>query len=71
MLRFIPPRNVLGAPDDPDPERRNEGNDCYCLRDLNYRCFKSGVLNLAPSQRAVDSELRPPVALSLPHFYNG
>ena len=69
-LRFIPPRNVLGAPDDPDPERRNEGNECYCLEELNYRCFKSGVLNLGPSQRLVDSELRPPVALSLPHFYN-
>ena len=70
-FRFVPPRNVLGAPDDPDPGRRNEGNECYCLEERNYKCFKSGVLNLGPSQRAVDRELRPPVALSLPHFYNG
>ncbi len=69
-LRFIPPRNVLGAHDDPDSSMRNSDNDCYCLAEHKYKCFKSGLLNLGPSQRRQDDELRPPVALSLPHFYN-
>jgi scavenger receptor class B protein 1 len=68
-MRFTPPSNVLGAHDDLDPTRRNVGNECYCLKDENYKCFKSGVLNLGPAQRE-DLDLRPPVALSLPHFYN-
>ena len=44
FIRFVPPRNVLGAPDDPDPERRNERNECYCLRDLNYRLVQLNLI---------------------------
>ena len=70
-LRFIPQQNVLGTPDETDPERRNEENKCYCLRDVNSRCFMLVVLHLAPYQQAVDRKLRQPVALSPPHFYTG
>ncbi len=64
-LRFIPPVNALGAHDDPDPARRNPDNECYCLKEENFKCFKSGVLNMEPCKR----ELKAPLALSMPHFY--
>ena len=63
--RFIPPRNAMGRHDDPDPEVRNEANECYCLEDEKFRCFKSGVMNMEPCKRDVHA----PLALSMPHFY--
>ncbi len=55
----------MGAHDDPDPTRRNEDNECFCMEEEDFKCFKSGVLNMAPCKR----ETRAPLALSLPHFY--
>ena len=68
-LRFIPPANLLGSHEDPDPETRNTANSCYCLEDQGFPCFKSGVLNLAPCKRSPDLPLGAPIALSYPHFY--
>ena len=64
--RFIPTDNAMNAHDDPDPAKRNPDNECYCLRDDNFKCFKSGVLNMEPCKR----ETHAPLALSMPHFYN-
>lgn len=64
--RFAPPSNALGSPHDKDPLMRNKGNQCYCMSHENFRCFKSGVFNLAPCKK---EELYPPIALSMPHFY--
>ncbi|TRY74958.1 hypothetical protein TCAL_08665 [Tigriopus californicus] len=64
--RFIPPLNAMGAHDDPDPEKRNPDNECYCLEDEGFKCYKSGVLNMEPCKRATQA----PLALSMPHFYN-
>ncbi len=63
--RFIPPPNALGAHDDPDPERRNPDNECYCMSEESFDCYKSGVLNMEPCKR----DSKPPLALSYPHFY--
>eukprot|EP00095_Tigriopus_kingsejongensis_P003740 maker-scaffold1209_size55568-snap-gene-0.8 protein:Tk03740 transcript:maker-scaffold1209_size55568-snap-gene-0.8-mRNA-1 annotation:"scavenger receptor class b member 1-like" len=65
-LRFIPPKNALGAHDDPNPEFKNPDNECYCLEEEGFRCFKSGVLNMEPCKR----ETNAPLALSMPHFYD-
>ena len=64
-LRFIPTPNALGSHDDPDPEMRNPDNECYCVEEDGYKCFKSGVLNMEPCKR----ETNAPLALSMPHFY--
>ncbi len=55
----------MGAHDDTDPDRRNEDNACYCLKNQKFKCFKSGVLNMEPCKRAD----KAPLALSMPHFY--
>ena len=36
-LRFIPPANLLGSHEDPDPETRNTANSCYCLEDQSCK----------------------------------
>ena len=66
-LRYIPAPNFLGAHDDPDPERRNVENACYCLKDENpaFRCFKTGLMDMKPCKR----DSMAPLALSQPHFY--
>lgn len=64
-LRYVPPPNALGHHQDSDPVMRNEDNECYCRSDLGFDCLKSGALNMAPCQ----PDARPPVALSMPHFY--
>lgn len=64
-LRFIPPENALGSHDDPNPDVKNPDNECYCLKDEGFRCFKSGVTYMEPCKR----ELMAPLALSMPHFY--
>lgn len=63
--RYIPPPNALGAHDDPDPKKRNPDNECYCLKDEKFECFKTGVYNMQPCKR----ETNAPLALSYPHFY--
>ena len=68
-LRFIPPENALGSHEDPDPKTGNKDNSCYCLKDQQFSCFKSGVLNLAPCKRSLDLPKGAPIALSMPHFY--
>ena len=64
-LRYIPARNAMGSHDDPDAEARNADNECYCLEDEGFTCFKSGVMNMEPCKR----ETFAPLALSMPHFY--
>jgi len=64
-LRFVPPKNALGRHDDPDPEMANPENECYCMDNEGYKCFKSGVLNMEPCKRKAEA----PLALSMPHFY--
>jgi len=68
-LRYIPPPNAMGSHDDPDEKARNVNNECYCLKDEGFSCFKSGVLNMAPCKRSEDLPLGAPIALSYPHFY--
>jgi len=65
-LRFIPPKNALGSHTDSDPELKNVDNECYCMENEGFPCFKSGVVNMEPCKR--DSQA--PLALSNPHFYN-
>ena len=36
-LRFIPPANLLGSHEDPNPETRNTANSCYCLKDQSCK----------------------------------
>ncbi len=55
----------MGAHDDPDPERRNPANKCFCMEEQGFTCFKSGVLNMEPCKR----DTKAPLALSYPHFY--
>ena len=57
-LRFVPPINALGAHDDQNMIRRNPDNECYCMKDEDFTCFKTGVLPMGA-----------PIALSYPHFY--
>jgi scavenger receptor class B protein 1 len=64
-FRFIPPKNELGSHNDPNPARKNPTNECFCMANLNYTCFKSGVYNLGPCRR--DNPV--PLAFSFPHFY--
>ncbi len=64
--RFIPPMNALGTPDDQDPDRNNQENSCYCLAKEGFKCFKSGLVNLGACKR---EDMSPPLALSMPHFY--
>jgi len=68
-LRFIAPANTLGSHDDDDPDRVNKANECFCLKDDGFSCFKSGVLNLAPCKRSESLPEGAPIALSFPHFY--
>ena len=68
-LRFVPPANAMGAHDDPNTERRNEDNECYCRKDQGFDCYKSGVLNMAPCKATPDRPDGAPIALSYPHFY--
>lgn len=56
----------MGAHDDPDPEKKNPDNECFCLEDEGFKCYKSGVLNMEPCKR----DTQAPLALSMPHFYN-
>ena len=67
--RFVAPPNALGSHDDPDTEKRNSANACYCLAEENFECFKSGVLNLAPCKRTDALPQGAPIAVSFPHFY--
>ena len=30
-LRYVPPENAMGAHDDPNPDRRNPDNECFCM----------------------------------------
>jgi len=68
-LRFIPPINALGAHDDQNMTRRNPDNECYCMKDQAFTCFKTGVLNMAPCKINPDLPKGAPIALSYPHFY--
>jgi len=68
-LRFIPPLNALGSHTDPDPERRNPDNECYCMAEEGFDCYGSGLLNMAPCKVADDLPAGAPIALSYPHFY--
>jgi len=68
-LRFIPPPNAMGSHEDPDPERRNEDNSCFCMKEEGFQCLKSGVLNMAPCKVRPDLPTGAPLALSYPHFY--
>jgi len=65
--RYVPPENALGSHLDQDPKRRNEANSCYCVD--GFRCFESGVLNMAPCKVTSDRPKGAPLALSYPHFY--
>jgi len=65
--RYIPAENALGSHLDKDPKRRNEANSCYCVD--GFRCFESGVLNMAPCKVTADRPKGAPLALSYPHFY--
>lgn len=65
-LRYIPTKNSFNSHDDPDPLKANPENECFCLKDENFKCFKSGVLNMEPCKRDTGA----PLALSFPHFYN-
>ena len=47
--------------------RRNEANSCYCVQ--GFRCFESGVLNMAPCKVTPERPNGAPLALSYPHFY--
>jgi len=67
--RFIPPVNALGSHTDPDPDRRNIGNNCFCRAEAGFDCYKSGVMNMAPCKTRPDLPLGAPIALSYPHFY--
>ena len=64
-LRFIPTHNALGSHKDVNDPYYNPDNECFCLEDEGYPCFKSGVLNMEPCKR----ETKAPLALSMPHFY--
>ena len=64
-LRYIPPLNAMGAHDDANPAVKNTENECYCMEDEGFDCFKSGVLNMEPCKR----DTHAPLALSFPHFY--
>ena len=55
----------MGAHDDPDPARANPDNQCYCMQNEGFTCFKSGVMNMEPCKRDTNA----PLALSMPHFY--
>lgn len=68
-LRYVPPINAFGSHDDSDDEMRNEQNECFCLKEEGFDCFKSGVLNMGPCKRSSALPLGPPMALSFPHFY--
>ena len=37
--------------DDPNPAVKNPDNECYCLKDEGFRCFKSGVTYMEPCKR--------------------
>jgi len=65
--RYIPPENAMGSHLDENPRRKNPDNKCYCVE--NFKCFKSGVLNMAPCKRTPDRPTGAPMALSYPHFY--
>jgi len=65
--RYIPAENALGSHLDKDPKRRNEANSCYCVQ--GFRCFESGVLNMAPCKVTPERPNGAPLALSYPHFY--
>jgi len=67
--RFVPPPNALGAHDDPDPVKRNIDNECYCMKDKKFDCYKTGVMNMAPCKVTPDLPTGAPIALSYPHFY--
>jgi len=67
--RFIPPPNAMGSHTDTNTTRRNAENECFCLKDEGFSCFKSGVFNMEPCKRTEDLPLGAPIALSYPHFY--
>jgi len=68
-LRFIPPVNALGAADDTNETMKNADNQCFCMKDEGFDCFKSGVMNMAPCKVTADLPNGAPIALSYPHFY--
>ena len=68
-LRFVPPPNALGSHDDEVRDRRNEENECYCMKDQGFDCYQSGVFNMAPCKATPDLPTGAPIALSYPHFY--
>jgi len=68
--RFIPAKNALGSHwDGEDPELRNVENECYCMEDKGFPCFKSGVMNMGPCKTTESLPTGAPIALSAPHFY--
>ena len=67
--RFIPPPNAMGSHTDTNTTRRNAENECFCLKDEGFSCFKSGVFNMEPCKRTETLPDGAPIALSYPHFY--
>lgn len=68
-LRFVPKPNALGSHDDADETRRNPENECFCMKEEGFTCFKSGVYDMGPCKRTADRPMGAPIALSAPHFY--
>ena len=69
-IRFVPSTNAMGAHEDPNPERRNEDNECYCRQDQGFDCYKSGVLNMASCKATpYDRPDGTPIALSYPDYF--
>jgi len=68
--RFIPAANALGSHwEGEDPLLKNEENECYCMDNKGFPCFKSGVMNMGPCKTTESLPTGAPIALSAPHFY--
>ena len=49
--------------------RRNPENECFCMKEEGFTCFKSGVYDIGPCRKTPGRPFGAPIALSAPHFY--
>ena len=42
--RFIPPENAMGSHNDPDPNKNNPDNECYCLNNEVWKTLGLSLL---------------------------
>ena len=68
-LRYVPPENAMGAHDDPNPDRRNPDNECFCMAKEVRTSLIFSVFAFSTRARSSWKKRSSPVSLVAPQEY--